>query len=77
MFHNVSVVIPSMIWVSIRYIAYVGMNALQPMIRFEILLQASHQKVELEYRERFPTFSLAIHRDKWILSSLETIFEHW
>jgi len=41
-FHDVSVVTPLMIWVSICYVAHAGMSALQPMIRFEIPLQLSH-----------------------------------
>jgi hypothetical protein len=28
-------------------------------------------------QKRFPTFSLAIHGDKWILSSLKMVFEPW
>ncbi len=76
-FHDVNVVIPLMIWVSIRYVAHAGVNALQPMIHFEILLQPSHWKVELMYRKRFPTFPPTIHRDEWILSSLEMVFKHW
>ncbi len=41
-FHDVSVVIPSMIQVSICYVAHVGMSALQLMIRFEIPLEPSN-----------------------------------
>jgi hypothetical protein len=37
-FHNVNVVILSMIWVSICYIVHVRMSALHPMIHFEIPL---------------------------------------
>jgi len=37
-FHDISVVISLMIWVSIYYVAHVKMNTLQPMISFEILL---------------------------------------
>jgi hypothetical protein len=62
--HDVNVVIPSMIGVSICYVACVKINALQPIIHFQILLQLLCWKVELMYRKRFPTFSLTIHRDK-------------
>jgi len=37
-FHDANVVIPSMIWVSICYVACVRVSALQPMIHFEIPL---------------------------------------
>ncbi len=76
-FHNVSVIIPLMIWVFICYIVYVGVSTLQPMILLEIPLQLWHWKVELMYIERFPTFSFAINRDKWILSSPYMIFGPW
>jgi len=76
-FHNVSVVILLMIWVSICYVACARVSALQLLIHFEILLQLSHQRMKLMYKERFLTFSLATHRDEWILSSLETIFKPW
>jgi len=76
-FHNVGVVMPSMIWVFISYFAYVGMNTLYPMIHFKILLELSHQRMEPMYKERFLTFSFATHEDEWILSSLETIFKPW
>jgi hypothetical protein len=33
------------------------------------LLQLLCWKVEFMYKKRFPTFSLTIHRDEWILSS--------
>jgi hypothetical protein len=66
-----------MIWVSVCYIAHVRVNALQPMIHFEILFQLLHWKVEFTYKKRFPTFSPTIHGDEWILSSPETIFEPW
>ncbi len=35
-FHNASVVIPSIIWVSICYIARVGMSIMQPLICYRI-----------------------------------------
>ncbi len=73
-FHNVSVVIPLMIWVFVCYIVHVGVNALQPTIPFKISLQLWHWKVQ-SYTERgFSPFPPP-HRDEWILSSPETIFE--
>ncbi len=45
-----------MIWVSICYVAYVGVSALQPMKCYEILLQLSHQQMELMYRGGFSPF---------------------
>jgi hypothetical protein len=51
-FHDVNVVIPSMIWVSICYVARVGMNTLKPMIRFEIPLQLSRWKMEPTYKKK-------------------------
>jgi hypothetical protein len=66
-----------MIWVSICYVAQVGVSALQPMIHFEISLQPSHRKVEFMYKERLLAFSHAIHEDEWILSSLKMVFKHW
>jgi hypothetical protein len=58
-----------MIWVSICYIARVGVNALQPMMHFEISLQLLHRKMELMYKEKFLTFSSTTHENEWILSS--------
>lgn len=57
--------------------AHVRVNALQPMICFDIPLQPLHWKVKLMYKERFPAFSHAIHEDEWILSSLKMVFKHW
>ncbi len=70
-FHDVSVVTPSMIWRPISCVTHAKVNALQSMIRFEIPLQVSCQRMEFTYRERFPTFSPTIHGNEWILSSLE------
>jgi hypothetical protein len=53
------------------------MNTLQPMMCFEILFKLLHEKVEITYKKRFFTFSLATYEDEWILSSVETIFIPW
>jgi len=74
-FDNVSVVTPSMIWVSICYITRVKMNTLQPMICFKISLLISRQNVEFTYRKRSPTFSPTIFGNGWILLSPKTVFE--
>jgi hypothetical protein len=68
---------PLMIWVSICYIARVGVSALQTIICFEISSQLLHQRVELMYKEKIFPFSLTTHEDKWILSSVEIVFVPW
>ncbi len=42
---------------------------------FQISLELLYCRMELTYKERFFIFFLVIHRDKWILSLSNTIFE--
>jgi len=53
-----------MIWVSTYFVACAKVSTLQPIIRFEILLQLLHWKVELMYRERFLIFSPTTYEDE-------------
>jgi hypothetical protein len=67
--------IPSMILVSICFSALTRINALQPTILFQILLELLFWRMEHKYRKRFSTFSLATFNNKSMFLSPNMAFE--